>query len=138
MNPAPLPLKRIVMIVGLPGSGKTHYGRRLAEENDYTLIDDPDDFAEVERVLYSSDKGVVVTDPRLCWTDYRKLAEEELIRLDPAISIEWVFFANDPEQCLENCYTRADGRKVDKFIEYASMNYVIPPSAFVRPVYKPE
>jgi hypothetical protein len=51
------------------------------------------------------------------------------------VDMEWVFFANDPGQCLKNAEARNDGRNVRPDIEVLARRYVIPHRASVRPVF---
>lgn len=68
-------------------------------------MDDPRDFSEIEKV--STAPLVVITDPHLCLLSNQKAAKEKFSSIR---QLQWVFFENDPKQCLENAKTRERGK----------------------------
>lgn len=56
----------IILIVGLPGSGKSHLANRINDDNNgkFTIIDDPKDFKEIEDIINTD---LIITDPQLCF-----------------------------------------------------------------------
>lgn len=120
----------IQLIVGLPGSGKTRYAESLVGEG-WVLFDDPGagDLPAILEALKGGQK-VLLTDPFLCLSQHRETAK----RYFKDYTIEWVFFANDPQQCLRNASHR--DRHVVPTIERFTKVYVIPDGAVVRPVWQ--
>lgn len=121
---------RIVLIAGLPASGKTHYARSLGG----ILIDDPQEGFSEFPDLHDCDL-LVVTDPYFCMTLLRSYAEKLMLARYPEADIEWVFFENDPEQCQINARSRPN-KPVSKFIDQLSDNYTVPVGAMTVPVYR--
>jgi len=108
-------MRKLVMIVGLPGSGKTHYAiNRMAESSlPSFLIDDLDKnqhLIETAKSL-SDDVMIYITDPKACLVnpkDIRKRLEDWFGECD----IELIAFANDFNQCCRNVNARNDGRNI--------------------------
>ncbi len=132
---------RIVLIAGLPASGKTHLGNKIALEQNLTLIDDPIDLIEVELIVSNSEKGIVLCDHNFCIPRLRKLATNYLLEKFPNAELEWIFFENDVNQCLSNLYYRQDNgddRKVEGLIRGLSPYYSIPCDEKCIPVWRNE
>lgn len=115
------------MLVGLPGSGKSTLGAKLAAQHNLDFIDDASikfesPTAVLESILSSSKKGAVITDVYLCLTEIRASAKS-LIESNPNLDVSWVYFENNPETCLHNVRTRNDGRRVSDFISTFSREY---------------
>lgn len=134
-------MSRIIAIAGLPASGKTHYARDLNALADLhmnlppsVVIDDPRDWNKdvVEVLNVSKDKTVIIVDPWFCIDRNRVLAEDKFRKL--GFTVEWIFFANDPEQCKVNDQHRGTNRTSD--INWFSIQYSIPEGANVLPVWK--
>jgi hypothetical protein len=133
-------MARVVLIAGLPGSGKTCLAETLVRQG-FVLVDDPrgpEGYVRVRAALETG-RDVVVVDPMLCRADTR-IAVEMQVRAAPTQpgstrTVEWIFFANDPEQCRRNVARRADGRVVDPAIYNLSKVYRPPAGADVRPVW---
>ena len=126
---------RLTLIAGLPGSGKTTLLRDLAGQGAMTV----DDIARLDALPASPVPWLAIADVNFCKTGVRLIAEDLLCRRyhGEPISIEWLFFANDPDQCLANAAARADGRKVGPDVRVLAARYVIPPGATVLDVYRP-
>ena len=122
-----MPLKekpsKILCIVGLPGSGKTHTAGQYTAENDVVL----DDINDIKQLPDKLDlvNFLVITDPNFCITSIRKDVEKILIEKYNS-QPEWIFFENNKEKCLINVKYRNDGRKVNDFINSVSQIYEIP------------
>jgi hypothetical protein len=130
-------MTHVTVLVGLPGSGKTELGSRLSG----VFIDDLSRTVG-ERTLaqffdgLQDDTDYVFADPYLCQPATHAVLAEAISRRFPGCTISWVFFANDPDACLENARRRDDGRLVEGFIRTLTKRYVIPPGADVRPVWR--
>jgi hypothetical protein len=111
-------------IVGLPGSGKTHYGIQLLKNKENCLfLDDIDDRSEIpDSGIYDE---VVITDPNFCLPLIRNLANE-ILKYKGYTHINWIFFENDKEKALNNVVYRNDGRKVENLINLLHTKYSIP------------
>lgn len=129
---------QITCVVGLPGSGKTHYVRNHMHVTDW-LVDDP-----LHLYMLPDPEGLApqlvstlwICDPYFCIQDVRHKAE--LILCDHyAVCPSWVFFENDPEACMRNVTHRDDGRKVRGLIHALKSRYQIPTGATVLPVWQP-
>lgn len=127
-------MARIIAIVGLPGSGKTFYAKTLAKQLNALVIDDPKEWLKTEEFLRSHfGKTVIITDPFLCLEKNRDVASTLFSNLE--YKLEWIFFANDPEQCKKNALSRGDRSATD--IDWFSKNYKIPNSISPKPVWTP-
>lgn len=133
----------IILIVGLPGSGKSHLANRINDDNNgkFTIIDDPKDFKEIEDIINTD---LIITDPQLCFEKNRQNALKRIKSLNPDCKIEWIFFKNDPEKCLVNTRIRDRAaiisfkpiKKVESFIKNFSQYYTIPEGSFVVDVWE--
>lgn len=122
--------KKITVIIGLPGSGKTTLGKQICEKTGQTLIDDPKSLKDI----LHTDGNIVVTDPFLCQPCTRE--QVLLIASDhfPDCEQEIIFFENNPAQASKNAQERAD-RSVSGLIAYLTKVYK--PIGEIRPVYCP-
>jgi len=127
-------MSNILMIVGLPGSGKSFLSKRINKDNNnnYHIIDDPKNFEKDIAPYLNED--LIITDPYLCFENFRKLAIKKIHSINPDIKIDWIFFKNDPDKCLENSKNRA-GKKVESFIKKFSNEYKIPEGSTIVDVY---
>ena len=98
--------KQVIIIIGLPGSGKTTFGQSL--ENTHKLYDDFITHFYNGKVIDDLKEGVRVclTDPRLC--DYNVFVRfmNQIEKCVDRAHIHLVLFENDPERCLENVQIR--------------------------------
>lgn len=129
MRPADFTGHRARVVVGLPGSGKTHYARSLGHE--WTLIDDPESPADLPDDFAHD---VVITSPHFCREVSYQFILNEIQTRWPGITVETVFFANDPDACLLNAATRPH-KPVSEFIRFLSKDY--DPPADAMPVWRP-
>ena len=144
---------KLYIVVGLPGSGKSHLLRELsklcsgvcAEDYMASSINDSPQFTDSR---YYGDlikdlqegKDRVIADIEFCDT-WRRIEVEQVVRQDvPEVTIEWRFFENDPEKCIANVERR--GRKnmeKEKFkIRHLSRKYHIPACAERIPIWTSE
>ena len=130
--------RKVILIVGLPGCGKTHYTQEKDFEFEgYHVIDDPSVQMSQEELLDAIEHYplLVIADPLLCFEHNREIAAE----LFEEREATWIFFANDPETCINNIRFRGDDRNVSReFIKVLSREYTIPTGAEVLPVYRCE
>ena len=135
--------KRLTVIVGLPGSGKTRLGRLLSDETIRVFVDDVDKnggLQHLSRVIAEEPAHLLVSDPNLCVRENQKNAEAYFQAVAKNYNILWLFFENAPEKCLAYVQLRVkdgDERKVDGAIVMWSQLYHIPKGAKVLNVWQP-
>ena len=115
--------KKIIVLVGLPGCGKTYYGNKI--KNDQIIfIDDIKTFKEIEN-NYNKYDNFIMSDSHLCLKKNRDKAYKILKNMFS--KIEFIFWENDLEKAWNNVVKRNDGRKISKhFVKFLSNNYNIP------------
>lgn len=127
--------KRIIIIVGLPASGKTTHASYLTSQFfGSVLIDDPKNWDDVLTHVLKGHDLIVLTDPHLCFACNRDVADRQF--KDLGFNVDWVFFENNPDQCIRNSRKRGT-KKVERDIMWFSKNYTIPHGAEYMPVYSP-
>ena len=91
-------MMRAILVIGLPGSGKTTYAKTLGG----LLVDDP---MYLTNTLNGPEPLVVITDP-MAVSASRKSIEARIS--DRELTL--VCFENDPVACWANLEHRGDGR----------------------------
>lgn len=124
--------KQITLLIGLPGSGKSDYISKNFTQGEYTVVDDPRKSVDIPLVF---DNHLIIADCHLCreqsMTGFKSFAEKNF----PNIPINYIYFENNPEQCLKNAAFRNDGRIVEPTIRHMSKTYVIPEGITPIPVF---
>jgi hypothetical protein len=111
-------VREVILIAGLPGSGKSFLGRELALETGYHFLDDvsrtldPDRDPARQLSQYSKLPGLVLADPLLCAKEGIANARALLSQAFPLVPVRLICFENDVPACLRNVKARADGRDV--------------------------
>ena len=111
-------MREIILIAGLPGSGKSFLGRELSQEKGYPFLDDvsrtldPDRDPVLQLSQYAHLAGLILADPLLCAKDGIANARILLAKAFPGVSVRVICFENDLAVCLHNVKLRADGREV--------------------------
>lgn len=133
----------IIVLVGLPGSGKSRMANQINKDNDgkYKIIDDPKKLeTDIKPFL---DRDIIITDPALCFEVNREKAEELFKEFAPNAKVDWIYFENNPQQCLKNAEIRNRAltlsmkpkRNVDSFIRNLHQFYIIPEGANIVSVW---
>jgi len=109
----------LIIIIGLPGSGKTHYYNEKYKDN-YIFYDDfiSNFFNGLLIKEIQRKKNICIADPRLCnyelFIKYMKCFEEILDKKE----IKLILFKNDKEQCIFNANKRNNKNVNDTIINY--------------------
>lgn len=110
--------KNIIVVIGLPGSGKTEFAKRNFPN--FELFDD----MGTNSVLiehYNQFDNLIITCPFLCKFS-KDFIENKIIEFFGKRDIAFYAFENNLEQSLKNCGNR--NKKVsEKFIKKLSENY---------------
>jgi hypothetical protein len=143
-------MAKLVIVVGMPGSGKSHYIREQQPQfpgicvHDYMSnshghsprFTDSRLYPNLVRALRDG-KDCLIADIEYCDT-WRRVEVEEVITRDvPGLEIEWRFFENDPAKCEANAERRARSNLAEekRKIRDLSRKYQIPPEAIILPVW---
>ena len=143
---------RLILLGGLPGSGKSKYLERLRADG-WTVFDDfqkkainnlalfrmSRHYSELVQAL-REDRPSVVADVRLVTIEYRADAENTLRTDLPNVVMELRIFELDQAQCAENIKNSPDPRDAPNRLrilgEFAP-KHSIPQGALRLPVWRP-
>lgn len=132
-------ITKIILIVGLPGSGKTTYAKSIMTDSHF-LIDDPNrDRTLFDKAKISGKSIAIICDPLLITSDRERVMNFLRKKFDDGIDFDWIYFENDPHAAWHNHLIRneSDPRSInEKFHKQLSNNYIIPDDAKTIPVYK--
>lgn len=138
-------MREIILIAGLPGSGKSFLGTQIAHREGYAFLDDASRHLDLTRgtaeqlLRYADQPGLVIADPFLCLKNGIVNARAILSMAFPSVPVRLICFENDPTQCRRNVNERADDRVVLDFI--TALSEVWDPRAVpdceIRAVYSP-
>lgn len=128
--------KRLILLVGLPGSGKSYYSKllykRFSKKYSTFIFDDECRIGidiNINEYLKELSKYdiILIPDVKLCHKKIRDVATELFNLHLPEHKQSWLFFENNKEKALYNVQYRNDGRKVDSYLNRLSMyDYDIP------------
>lgn len=126
-------MPRFLLLVGLPGSGKTCFGREIGAR----FLDDLAQNGGLSALQdVGPDEAVTISDYCLISEPYRQAAATVLERKFPGCVLEWLYWENDPVQCWKNVKSRQDGRIISReTIFQASKKYFVPSEVKTRPVF---
>lgn len=135
--------KKVILIRGLPGSGKSKLLEELGKRG-YEILDEPGltyDASSIGGALASLsawDK-VAIADAQFCLPAFYRVAVGMVRENLPEHELAVVSFTNDPQQCLQNVSRRmesGDFRKVTDFITTNSLVYS--PDGNIIDVWRPK
>lgn len=131
---------KIIAIAGLPASGKTYLGRKLAKTNHFAFVDDLiGDYSDFEKKMPRFNgvierlcnpyayKGSVICDSNLVLPSFRLTILSYLRKLyGGQYSIEWVYFENNLVRCIENLYSyfnydKQSSEALDSEVEFTKL-----------------
>ena len=136
-----------VIIMGLPGSGKTTLAKKIQKENPDKSYRMFDDFQRIKSLEFAGKIDMIISNSMLIkhgLSEYERLCKENNSKL------RVIWFENDPEQCLKNMssrwYQMSDEDKVlnkhqdpkvlkEELLNFSKM-YHIPDKAETVPVFK--
>lgn len=111
---------RLIIIIGLPGSGKTYIMNKL---NNFIIFDDfIQSFYDGNLIdLIKAGNKVCITDPRLCLPNIFNIYIKKILKYITIKQIFIILFENNPKQCLINIKHRNDNRRLvaDTIINYS-------------------
>lgn len=122
-------IKNIVIIIGLPGSGKSSF----LKSKSGLILDDQKNMFELPK-QNTKEETLYISHPMLCL----KKNQDELLRIIDEkydnVSIDIFCFENNSKQCFLNSQKRK--RDVTATLKILTKNYHIPKNASMLPVYK--
>jgi len=141
----------LILLGGLPGSGKSCHLRDLKEQGWKVFDDfqakasnDSDQFEHsrrFEELIFDLEAGqmCVVADIRVVHAPYRASATAALSRRLGAVQLEIQLFENDPGRCADNVLLDScrDPAARLREIRHWTNHYSKPPGARVLPVWRP-
>jgi hypothetical protein len=134
-------VQKLCVLVGLPGSGKSTWIQANATDGNCLIIDDyltrapaPRRFADSLRFSELSEalKGGLtcyISDVRFCESGLRGEISAFVESSFSDVLLEWVYFANDPEECKKRVRKRNRENVLDwelELVDRLSAVYVIP------------
>jgi hypothetical protein len=140
---------RIILLGGLPGSGKTPHidqlsqdGWELYDDFQANAYDNSPRFPKARRyaeLIQSLRRGqrCVVSDIRFVCADYRADAQQVLQKAVGELALDWRLFAKDPLQCAKNIQSVAGQRPAEPrlaALEEFSRKYSLPQGVVPLPV----
>jgi predicted kinase len=130
-------MTKFILLVGLPGSGKSYFGNNSG----HPFLDDVTQTGELYRVVPTrllSSGTIVLSDYGFIFPDVRHNAVAYLKGVNYECQIQWLVWENDPEQCWRNIETRNDGRVINRDALFEASTRYIYPCGPNFPVYKPK
>lgn len=138
---------RIVIVTGLPGSGKTRLLARSAVPG-VLIVDDIKRRPRVPAIGFVGVRGfwrvvahalrggvAMIADVDFCRSPARRDAERWLRLLAPGVDVQWVFFRNDPSRCRRNVLRRDASARREALRRIEDYAAAYRPPHPVRPVY---
>lgn len=136
-------VKKVTLLVGLPGSGKTTVGNFFIEKHNTIgkgiFIDDIGVLTQdAKSYLLNIDKEIdyiIISDVYFCKEKVLQAAKNLIIEIFPNVEVEILYFENNPEKCLYNVKERGkngDNRKVEGLIKLLSKEYNVSTEKIIK------
>jgi hypothetical protein len=145
-------MAKVVIVVGLPGSGKSHWVNMHRSEFTGLVASDyfKDSLVPTLRLPDSrhyqglieslkAGRDCLVADIAFCEAQRRSETEGVLAKVAPAAEVRWIFFENNPEACRSNI-NRDGGERARDQLKYLAMfasSYSIPSGVEPIRVWQP-
>jgi hypothetical protein len=143
---------KLIVVVGLPGSGKSYRIRELKRSCPGTCVDDylkdpvggsprftdSRSYPDLVRDLRAG-RDCAISDVEFCDTGRRVELEQVVAQDASGVVIEWQFFENNPGRCTANVERERGGdvaARKDR-VRALARNYHIPPGGKPIPVSSP-
>jgi predicted kinase len=146
-------MAKVVIVVGLPGSGKSHFVKSHRSQYNGLVVCDyfKDSLVPTlslpgsrhyQDLLKSLREGrdCLIADIAFCQAPRRAETVRILAELVPAAIVEWVFFENNSEACRANIERDGGGQRAQDRLEYLAKfapDYSIPPGVEPLRVWQP-
>ena len=115
-------LNKLIILVALPGSGKTYWAKSNIP-SDGMFIDDINDIKQLIEASVNY-KTILMADPHLCNDRVREIAKSKIMGLFPNLIVEWVYWENAPDKAWKNVCNRNDEREISEaFIKTLAKSY---------------
>jgi energy-coupling factor transporter ATP-binding protein EcfA2 len=143
--------QQLTVIIGLPGSGKTHLLKSMLEMGEIDDYCDDYEFGPLKKLnpsISHADNKLLrnlkkshrfaIADTRYCDKLERHKLEKALTEEFADLKFNYVYFENDPEKCTHNSIVRETGAAWHQrnLIEYYTKIYDIPKSAKTLSIVK--
>jgi len=126
--------KSVTMVIGLPGSGKSHFLDHIKTTYPESIV--IDDIGSPEELPDDFTGNLYISSPIFCKT--WKSVSKKVHHKYPGTIVRLRFFENDPDAAIRNVKYRNDGRSVsDLYIRFLSSQYEIPERIHTLPIWNP-
>lgn len=129
-------MPKVIFMLGLAGSGKTHHGKETAMENGCDFFEENQVFHKPFMDCLRAGRDCVVEEICYCDPHNRDPMLDELRKI-PNVVIEWICFGNDVESANWNCDHReheGDPEQHKQANSYTARIYKYPNGAEIRPI----